>query len=88
MRDFFSCSCYDIRHNIAVDGEPDDPDYDEVEIHVSLNHWLPWYSRIIPAARFLLGLEDRRSHYCCVLLTQEDIKRMIKTLNKHVRRES
>ena len=51
-RTVFFCDCMMPEHNFIVETDPYDK---EIRVSVNLNHYLPFYKRIIPAIRYIFG---------------------------------
>jgi hypothetical protein len=69
----FECQCTTFDHNIRfeVDSETGD-----ISISVPLNHWLPWWKRMILAVKYVFMRTERYGHYDTVQLNPHDYPRI------------
>jgi hypothetical protein len=73
---FLRCTCHSLDHLIHVESadEPGSPDV--VSMSVSLNHYKPWYRRLLAAVKYVfkIGSESGDSHYDCTILDVDQAK--------------
>lgn len=53
-KEYFECSCWSPEHLIMVETNASES---EVIITTQLSHHLPWYKRIIPAIKYVFGMD-------------------------------
>ena len=58
----FKCGCGDPTDDHVVKVWVDKEDMD-VCLYASLNHYLPWYKRLLPAVKYLFGIDNTFIHY-------------------------
>lgn len=67
------CQCHLTAHNVVVERVFDDED---IAVSVALNHYLPWYRRVVVGLRYILGSDNTSSHYDEVVLRKEDVAKL------------
>jgi len=78
MPKYFECMCHSPEHVLRVEI---DEDFKCVVFTTYLDHYLPWYKRIIVAIRYVLGFEPSQyGHFSETLLKDEDTKKLIELL--------
>ena len=77
----FKCDCRDNTHNTKV---LVDKDNDEVLLYASLNHYLPWYKRLLPAVKYLFGIDNTFVQYTETYMNVEEYKKVLNEINKHL----
>lgn len=89
---YFKCECGSPHHIIVVShdifvwrDEPDTVEVDEdVYIHTGMNHYLPWYKRLIIGLKYILGIDNTHCMYSECYLKLEDASKMIDVLKGYV----
>lgn len=77
-RDFIVCDCGDVEHSLVVSGYPD-----EEEIYLAVHlAWRPFWWRIWPALRYLLGMGPRGAHYVEMVLFPDAAERLAAALRR------
>lgn len=75
---YFDCSCmspeHTVRFVVMLDNEV--PERSDLNLEIQLNHYLPWYRRIVPAIKFLFGWRDLQNEYDTVVFKREDVVRL------------
>jgi len=51
-----------------------DMEDEEVLIYTSMVHYLPWYKKVIPAIKYITGIDNTHVDYMETYLTLEDFK--------------
>lgn len=77
----FKCACGAPSHttDILIDKE-----HKEVLIYASLNHYLPWYKRLLPAIRYVLGIDNTFVMYNESYLTLDDFNLKITEIKEYL----
>jgi hypothetical protein len=71
----FRCSCGDsVDHMMVVHIYAQD-DYKDLSFHLQMNEYLPLYSRIIAAFKYIFGFKSR-FHWAETIIKNEDISRL------------
>lgn len=72
--EFFDCACHSKEHLIAFEYVPDD---NLLSTHISLNHYLPWYKRIVVAFKYVFSIKrNGHSDWNVWLLHWQDAQRL------------
>lgn len=79
----FDCACADYAHSIRFVYDPDDA---ELHLEVHLNNYLPWYRRIWPAIKHVLGMQVKWGHYDVTLLKEEDYVRLHELMDRSLQK--
>lgn len=75
----FECACHSKEHLLAFEYFPE---HQEVYTHIQLNHYLPWYQRIVVAFKFVFTLKHNgRSDWDVWMLHHSDIQRLKELFN-------
>lgn len=93
-QEFFICECgawqdhvvveYD-RTNLGLKYENDDPFFlDTLTFHVQMNHFLPWYKRLMRAALYVFAKDAKWYHWSETMITNEDAIRMREILSEFI----
>lgn len=69
----FECSCSSFDHNVRFEV---DEEMGHISISVPLNHWLPWWKRLILAVKYVFKRTERYGHYDTVMLNPHDYDRI------------
>lgn len=81
-----TCECHNVEHNIILEvdfcGGLDE--YPIADLHVQMNHYLPWYKRIIPAFWYLLGNPGPRYSYEETCLSRDDAEKVRDLLDRFI----
>jgi len=72
----FECTCMTFDHNVRFEV---DNEIGTISISVPLNHWLPWWKRLLLAIKYVFGKTERYGHYDTVQLNPNDYEK-IKTI--------
>ena len=82
----FECDCGDITNDhvtkVWVDKEEDD-----VCIYSSLNHYLPWYKRVLPAIKYLLGVDNTFIHYKETFMSIDNFNKQLEKISTYSNKE-
>lgn len=63
---YLECDCGDVDHLVRLHRD-DDPDWAATTISLQMSHYLPWYRRLVVAARYVLGSHEK-CHWVDALL--------------------
>lgn len=82
--ELFTCDCHFVSHHVVVDElrYNSHPEEDRVVICPTLNHYLPWYSRLKVAVKYVFGIDNTFDAYSEVLLDKENTTRLRDYLNR------
>jgi hypothetical protein len=69
----FECQCTSFDHNVRFEV---DPEVGDISISVPLNHWRPWWQRLILAVKYVFAKTERYGHYDTVQLNPHDYPRI------------
>jgi hypothetical protein len=86
VREFIVCSCGDIEHQFNFCYE-DDEDWDELYLQVHLNK-LSFWKRLKYGIKYILGYQSKYGAFGEMYINQEDVDRMITTLQEYRNRTS
>ena len=89
---YFKCECGTPDHIFIVSHDMfvwrDDPDTVEVEediyVHTGMNHYLPWYKRLVIAFKYILGIDNTNCIYSESYINVEDASKLIDILKTYV----
>jgi hypothetical protein len=76
---FVECDCHLPSHVAQLRAFELDDDYVGGEIAIMLNHYLPWYKRILPAIGYLFG--KREAEFDSVLVNREQTAQVVEWAN-------
>jgi hypothetical protein len=76
-----TCDCGDLVNHILYINEDDDG---FISLNLALNHFLPWYKRVVVACKYVLGLDNTYFHYVELVIRKdsEDVKQLMEFLNE------
>lgn len=84
-REFFSCSCGDCSHNLAISYDPNvdvDVDIDYLYIHIHLIQSNNFFKRLWLAIKYVLNIEsDHWGHYTEIILNKSETDRIVNFIN-------
>lgn len=88
----FECSCGNWQDFIAVtysrmDWGPNHGDHrltDDLSLHVQMNHFLPWYKRLVRAILYVFAKDAKWSHWSETLISHKDAIRLKKILEEYI----
>lgn len=85
--DLFVCSCHDVNHQFII--SYDKLDNDEVELVLSVHlSKLPFFTRLIYGIKYIFGFQSRFGAFNEIILDENQIKRLISSLNKTIQKET
>jgi hypothetical protein len=70
---YFECQCGSMDHLLRVTVDTEDGD---LWVEVRLNHYLPWYRRLLSAIKFVFKAGNNSSFSDCALLNPEDYDKL------------
>lgn len=82
---YFSCSCGDMSHTLRI---VYDPDYNDAYIEPGLSIYLPWYSRLWLAIKYVFGHGHGHNSFDCFVFTIKDANMMAKLMYRMKVREA
>lgn len=71
-----NCQCTDVGCLIRVVKD------DGVYINVQLNHYLPWWRRVIEAVRYVRGKDSAQCHWGETVVTEVDRAKLVEFLSR------
>lgn len=87
--EFFECACHSFDHTLRFVLDLDEQqDEDEIAFptlytEIQLNHYIPWYKRIILGIKYIFGFDIHHAYTCWEINDQsDDPDRMIAMLQK------
>ena len=82
----FKCGCGDPvdEHVTKVWVDKED---ETVCIYSSLDHYLPWYKRVIPAVKYVLGIDNTFVHYKETYMDTRDFIKTIMDIKDFIKTE-
>lgn len=81
-----SCDCYNKEHMVylAQDNSSEvgsrDQDHGTCYIYTNMNHYLPWYKRVLVGMKYIFGIDNTFVHYTECVTKVSDLKSAIKKL--------
>jgi hypothetical protein len=70
------CNCSSLEHHLIFHFDPELGSNDLMFVNMNLNHYLPWYKRILRAVGYVFGRKSRYGDYDEVVLTREQVERI------------
>lgn len=88
--EYFECDCHSSKHSFTFGDSPDiEGNFtDPVYLHIHMAQYMPWYKRIVPAIRYILGHKSKYGDWDSVLLKQNDLERLKRLLDQAIERRS
>lgn len=88
----FKCSCGNWQDYIVAEydrmdfGEKhgDNRLHDSLYFYTQMNHYLPWYKRLVNAVRYVVGYESKWIHWSETLLSHKDAIRLKELLEEYI----
>lgn len=75
------CACGDTKEHIAI-FDFDEQDWkDTLSVGLYLNHYLPWYKRLVLAVKYVLGIDNTYQHYVEGIYNKDEVARLRDWLN-------
>jgi len=82
----FKCDCGDPTDDHVTKVWIDKEDGD-VCIYSSLNHYLPWYKRVLPSIKYLFGIDNTFIHYKETFQNVGEFKAQVKEIVDYLEEE-
>jgi len=76
------CSCQTMEHNLRFILDKKER---EIFVEFFLSDYLPWWKRIIPAIKYLLGMKRHHTDFDCFIMKEEDIETLRNHLTKFLK---
>jgi hypothetical protein len=70
---YFECQCSDFNHIFRFVFDPEDG---EMWLEVHLNHYKPWYKRLVIAFRYFFKRVEAYGHYDVTMIREEDLNKL------------
>lgn len=85
-KEYFTCECGSFEHTLRFVLDLDENSNHPVPTiysEISLNHYLPWYKRLIIGIKYILGGKTGAAYDCWMIdSNSDDPQKMIKMLEK------
>lgn len=78
-QEVFVCDCNTVEHQFVITYD-NDPTDDFLYIEPRLNHYLPFYKRILQAIQYVFNRAD--GSYDTIVLRKNDMQRLVDVVNK------
>lgn len=76
------CECGDTKDHLVI-LEFDEQDWkDTVTIGLYMNHYLPWYKRLVNAVKYVFGIDNTYQHYVEAMYNKKTIGELRKWLDQ------
>ncbi len=70
------CGGHSKDHDVVFQYWPDPQYGDEFTINTGLNHYLPWYKRLLVAIRYVLGIDNTFYAYVESTLDKQEVQKL------------
>lgn len=68
---YLECECGNFSHTFRLTHDYID---NSICLEVNLNHYLPWYKRVVAAVRYIFKMNRSHEHYDVTLLTSQSME--------------
>lgn len=75
------CGGYSRDHDVVYRYYPDD-NHPDFTVTTGLNHYLPWYKRVVIAIKYALGIDNTHHFYTEQTLSVEEVTKLRNFLNE------
>jgi hypothetical protein len=70
---YFECQCSDYNHVFRFCHDLSD---NSVMLEVNINHYLPWYKRVLEAIRYVFKMDRVHGHFDVTIMRPEDMNNL------------
>ena len=82
---YIECGCRNPDHLLIMSYDIEDDDFDDLFIYKGLNHYLPFWKRLIIGVRYILGMRNKHKiHFAETVVNEDEVKEMKKFLNEYL----
>ena len=67
-RKVFWCDCGDMGHSVCFDKDEDG----FVSVYYQMNHFRPWYKRLVLGVKYIFGINTFDYHYLDIVLSKKE----------------